>query len=192
MVIKTPWSNSCELALTANYICDASSACSLNNDPYIESTTLEQCVTQCQQSSLDKDPNLKVWSEYLDHRLVDNVQLYDAFLLCFTLLRLCSYLPSPVYSHSDGSGTTNHQAGHDRGGNILFDCVCFVSIECFIWLLVLLWLCCMCHGPPGNGSSRVIFWTAISSQIPIYYYLVLPLVWSFVSRFPCLYVWIDL
>ena len=60
MVLKTPWSNSCELVLTANYICDASSACSLNNDPYIASTTLEQCVTQCQQSSLDKDPNLKV------------------------------------------------------------------------------------------------------------------------------------
>ena len=187
MVIKTPWSNSCELALTANYICDASSACSLNNDPYIASTTLEQCVTQCQQSSLDNDPNLTVWCEYLDHRLVEYVQLYDAFLLCFTLLRLCSYLSSPVYSHSDGSGTTNHQTGHDRGGNSLCHCVCFVHSECFIWLLVLLWICCMCHGPPGNGSSRVIFWTVISSQIPMLFSLALPLVSLLAHPFLSLY-----
>ena len=146
MIIKTPWSASCELALTANYICDASSACSLNNDPYIASTTLEQCVTQCQQSSLENDPNLKVWSEYLDHRLVEYVQLYDAFLLCFTLLRLCSYLSSSVYSHSDRSGTTNYQAGHDRRGDSLLYCVCFVHFKCSIRLLVLLWLCCISHG----------------------------------------------
>lgn len=60
MLLKAPWSKPCDLAFTANYICDAASACALNNDPYLSSTSLEQCVIQCQHSTLEKDSNLIV------------------------------------------------------------------------------------------------------------------------------------